>query len=205
VRRAGGGGGGGGGLSSYAIVDLERETYGEDERGKRGGSSENVADEGQLPVCGAWGRVPGTHADSHHPHRPPEGEGDKCNLLFLEACRDVFEGEGEIDRVSWLTCCAQSLLCVAASMAEPPPLIWKNVAAAMEQIQLSSVGDSDAQSAAYASDEATKMTALSKYATAELCKDKMLTSSSDNQGGNAELRVILEMLADAGMPVSCRV
>jgi len=89
-------------------------------------------------------------------------------------------------------------------MAEPPSLIWKNVAAAMEQIQLSSVGGSDEQSAAYASDEATKMTALFKYATAELCKEKMLTSSSDNEGGNAELRVILEMLAAAGMPVSCR-
>ena len=192
-------------LSTYAIVDLERETYGEDERGKRGGSSENVADEGQLPVCGAWGRWPGTHADSHHPHRPTESDGDKCNLLFLEACRDIFEGQGEIDRVSWLTCCAQSLLCVAEFMAEPPPLIWKNVAAAMEQIQLSSVGGSDTQSAAYASDEATKMTALSKYATAELCKKKMLTSSFDNEGGDSELRVILEMLADAGMPVSCRV
>lgn len=123
-------------------------------------------------------------------------EGEKCNLVFLQACRGILEGVGDIDRLSWFSCAAQALICIASSMAEPPPLIWKNAAAAMEQI-LIQLGDPLKQD--YESHEATKMMALSRYATAEICKSKTPVAE-----GDAELALVLDMLADAGMPVTCR-
>ena len=123
-------------------------------------------------------------------------EGEKCNLVFLQACRGILEGVGAIDRISWFTCAAQALICIASSMAEPPPLIWKNAAAAMEQIQMQ-LGDTLKQD--YDSYEATKMMALSRYATAEICKTKTPAAEED-----AELANVLDMLAAAGMSVTCR-
>ena len=35
------------------------------------------------------------------------GEGDRCSLGFLEACRGILVGKGQIDRVAWVRCAAQ--------------------------------------------------------------------------------------------------
>ena len=131
--------------------------------------------------------------------------GDRCNLAFLQACQSILHGVGAVDRLHWFTCAAQALVCIASSMAEPPPLIWKNAAAAMEQLQLL-LGDDAAL-------ERTKLSALSRYAVAEICgaawssaavsNSSMSAAAARVASGGGELAGIVAMLAAGGLPVPC--
>ena len=131
--------------------------------------------------------------------------GDKCNIAFLQACQGVLHGDGAVDRLHWFACAAQALVCIATSMADPPALVWKNAAAALEQMQLLS---QDVWL------ERTKLTVLSRYAFAEICVEAQAHSSSGNSSvtalagdrvaqGGAELLHIVEILAASGLPVPC--
>ena len=85
--------------------------------------------------------------------------GDQCNIAYLQACQGILHGDDAVERLHWFTCAAQALICIATSMADPPAIVWKNAAAALEQMQLLSQ-DSWL--------EQTKLTALSRYAFAEV-------------------------------------
>ena len=144
---------------------LEAGTHG----ARRGGGGEAAKGEGALPEqpkeCGTLEGV--------------AVEGDRCNLGYLEACQDVLEGLGPVEHLSWFACSAQILICIASSMAEPPPLIWKNAAAALEQMQL--ISNDDANSEKGKMLEETKLGALYHYASAHLCKIFGHVSKSDGK------------------------
>jgi len=136
-------------------------------------------------------------------------KGDRCNMAFLQACHSILHGVGAVDRLHWFTCAAQALACIASSMAEPPPLIWKNAAAALEQLQLV-LGDDAAL-------ERSKLSALSRYAAAEICDAARLSVAASRNSslsvasaaaarvasGGEELASIVAMLAAGDLPVPC--
>ena len=152
------------------------------------------------------------------------GEGDQCNIAFLDTCHGIVNGDGPLVRLEWLRCAAQALLCVASVMQLPPPLVWKNAAAALEQIQrvrADFVGKEGVEPEAEADLEATKMRALHRYATSVLCVNSASShATAANTGpesasgqeaisaraeasGDPELAGIVAVLASRGMSVTC--